>query len=186
MTSSSPPSSFPSLLDRLIEPLPTEAPAPGGATPRPPEVDGVEAVVRDLNELLNTCRGGPLPATLPPRLQRVRRSLYYYGLPDFSASSPHSAKDAEALVALVRQTIETYEPRLTNLVLERVVDGGPGAAERRDATQQGRLRLRISARLQLAPLPDPVGTAVTFDSVIDLLSGRVSVSRTVPLNEGQP
>src|SRR5436305_14373809 len=82
-----------SVFDRLIdtEPMSSREPAPTRAQ----SVRQLrESVRRDLEWLLNTRRVAVPP---PEGLREVNRSVYVYGLPDFSAFSLSSASDQAKL-----------------------------------------------------------------------------------------
>ena len=70
-----------------------------------------DALRRDLEWLLNTRR-----IAVPPdeSLVEVNRSLYVFGLPDFTAFSLSSPKDQAKLVRLLQATLKLFEPRLAN------------------------------------------------------------------------
>ena len=118
------------------------------------------SVRRDLEWLLNTRRIG-----IPPDegLKEVNRSTYVYGLPDLSAISVGSSGDRNRLVRQLTATINTFEPRLTNVrvVLVEAPDSG-----KKD------MRMRIEAMLRMDPVPEPI----SFDTVIELKSGNCRLS----------
>src|SRR5215469_849847 len=80
------------------------------------------AVRRDLEWLMNTRR----IATEPDEsLKEVNRSVYTYGLPDFSRYSVASAADQAKLVRQLTATVKTFEPRLSNVKI--VANEAPAA-----------------------------------------------------------
>jgi type VI secretion system protein ImpF len=73
------------------------------------------AVARDLERLLNTRSRLDFEA-----FSRSAATVVDYGVPDYSARSPVSASDREAVAAVVKQAIALYEPRLSNVSDMRV------------------------------------------------------------------
>lgn len=118
------------------------------------------AVQRDLEWLLNTRRISDEP---DESLKEVNRSVYLYGLPDFSTYTMNSSADRTRLVREVVATIKLFEPRLANV---RIVP-----AEAQDSGFQ-QMRLRIEALLLMDPSPEPV----SFDTVIEMKSGVCRLS----------
>lgn len=112
-------------------------------------------MLRDLEWLLNARQTGE-PARAP--LDELERSIYNYGLPDFSSMSADEAATPTALARQIRREIELFEPRLTDV---RVVFSDEARADRR-------LQFIIQATLLLDPDPE----RVEFDSVLELNSGR--------------
>ncbi len=148
-----------SMLDRLIDREPgSQAEAP---LTRSQSVRILKAAVqRDLEWLLNTRRIFQEP---DEALKEVNRSVYVYGLPDFSQYTMASAADQAKLQKQLLATLKMFEPRLANVRLVPV-----GAPE--SGIQQ--LRLRIEAMLLMDPSPEPV----SFDTVIGLKSGVCRIS----------
>jgi type VI secretion system protein ImpF len=118
------------------------------------------AVQRDLEWLLNTRRISDEP---DESLKEVNRSVYLYGLPDFSTYTMNSSADRAKLVREVVATIKLFEPRLANV---RIVP-----ADAQDSGFQ-QMRLRIEALLLMDPSPEPV----SFDTVIETKSGVCRLS----------
>ncbi len=145
--SDSTPPLLPSVLDRLLDADPTsqvEAP------PYPPAVlrEIRQSVRRDLENLLNTRRFYKLPARDDDPLAL---SSVGYGIPDFTGGSV----DSHVMLAAIRDAIQRFEPRLTNIrvTLE-------DAAESIDRT----LRFRIEATLWIEPLREPVAFRTRWES----------------------
>jgi len=113
------------------------------------------AVRRDLEWLLNTRRIFQEP---DESLKDLNRSLYLYGLPDFSSYTIASASDQAKLVRQLLAAIKLFEPRLANV---RVVP-----MESPEGRFQA-LSLRIDGMLLMDPAPEPI----SFDTVIELKSG---------------
>src|ERR1035438_5178728 len=70
------------------------------------------AVRHDLEWLLNTRR---IADPLPEGLREVEKSVYLYGLPDYSQLSLYNERntaDHDRLAAMIARTIELFEPRI--------------------------------------------------------------------------
>jgi type VI secretion system protein ImpF len=148
-----------SVLDRLIDREPkaqTEAPLSRSQSVRILKA----AVQRDLEWLLNTRRIADEP---DESLKEINKSLYIYGLPDFSQYTMASLSDQAKLIKQILTTIKMFEPRLGSV---RVV---PVEAQESGIQQ---FRLRIEAMLLMDPAPEPV----SFDTVIGLRSGNCKIS----------
>jgi type VI secretion system protein ImpF len=149
-----------SVLERLIDNDPRTS-----SEPQPSRAQSVrqlkDSLRRDLEWLLNTRRIAEPP---DDALREVNRSLYVYGLPDFSAYSLASPKDQTRLLRAVQGTIKLFEPRLANI---RIVDLGSESARTRT------LRLRIEGLLLMDPAPEHV----SFDTVLELSTGQYEVER---------
>ena len=143
-----------SVLDRLIDQEPdtqVEAPLSRAQSVRLLK----SALRRDLEWLMNTRRNFQEP---DESMDEVNRSLYAYGLPDFSTYTMASSSDQSKLLRHLAAAIKMFEPRLANV---RVV------AQESSSTGLQRVRLRIEAMLMMDPTPEPV----SFDTVIELRSG---------------
>ena len=148
-----------SVLDRLIDREPksqTEAPLTRSQSVR--LLKG--AVQRDLEWLLNTRRIFQEP---DESMKEINRSLYMYGLPDFSQYTMASVADQAKLLKQLLNTVKMFEPRLGNV---RIV---PMEVSEKGIQQ---FRLRIEAMLLMDPSPEPV----SFDTVIGLKTGNCKVS----------
>ena len=148
-----------SVLDRLIDNEPkaqTEAPLTRSQSVRLLKA----AVQRDLEWLLNTRRIFQEP---DESLKEVNRSLYTYGLPDFSQYTMASVVDKAKLLKQLVATVKQFEPRLGNVRIVPV-----------ETTETGiqQFRLRIEAMLLMDPAPEPV----SFDTVIGLKSGNCKIT----------
>jgi len=148
-----------SVFDRLIDLEPAnKAEAPMS---RAQSVRVLKAAVRrDLDFLLNTRRIADEPEE---SLREVTRSLYAYGLPDFSTYSMSSPADQSRLLRHLTAAIKLFEPRLANVRIVPVDTPSVGMQ---------RVKLRIEATLLMDPNPEPV----SFDTVIELRSGNCQVS----------
>jgi type VI secretion system protein ImpF len=112
---------------------------------------------RDLEWLLNARRVAEAPAAL----RELNRSVFVYGLPDFSAYSLASSADRARLLADLESSVRLFEPRLDEV---RVV---PLEDERLSHA----VRFRIEALLLVEPSPEQV----SFDTVLELSSGAYQV-----------
>jgi len=148
-----------SVLDRLVDTEPDNSTEV--SVSRAQSVRLLKAAVRrDLDCLLNTRR---IPEEPEDNLQEVNRSLFVYGLPDFSTYSMASPADEARLLRQLLATIKLFEPRLANVRLVQLDSPSPGMQ---------RVRLRIEAMLLMDPNPEPV----SFDTVIELRSGNCHVA----------
>jgi type VI secretion system protein ImpF len=108
------------------------------------------AVIRDLENILNTKRSILLP---PSAYQEVGRSLFVYGLSDFSSENPRNPSVRQQLRTDIEKTVSMFEPRLKNVTVRLEA---PAANERS-------LRFRITGLLVVEPVSEPV----TFDTYFD-------------------
>jgi len=96
---------------------------PNGDPPRPLRILDrpalSESLQRELQRLLNTRR----PAFNSAALAGEEPTVIEYGLPDYSAMYTQNPEDQKRLVALLRSTIERFEPRLRDLKVEAKVLG---------------------------------------------------------------
>src|SRR5438552_1891999 len=99
-----------SVLDRLIDQDPKSSVE--AAPPRAQSVRQLKTSLRrDLEWLLNSRRISPEPESL----RELNRSVYCYGLPDFSAYNISSAKDQNKLIRVLQIAVKLFEPRLANV-----------------------------------------------------------------------
>lgn len=146
-----------SLLDRLLddEPgVPVEARLEESQLLRIMQ----HAIRRDLQNLLNTRYR---IVAWPPELTELDDSLINYGIPDFTAASLNAAEDCDVLVNAIRTAIAFFEPRLSDVQLERV---GHDYVDRT-------FRFRIEAML----LIEEKKHRVQFDSTLESDTGQFSV-----------
>ncbi|HTT60512.1 MAG TPA: type VI secretion system baseplate subunit TssE [Bryobacteraceae bacterium] len=147
-----------SILDRLIDAQPdvSQEAIPTRTQSVRQLKDGLR---RDLEWLLNTRR-----IAVPPEeaLREVNRSLYVYGLPDFTSYALNSPKDQVKLLRFLQTTVKLFEPRLANV---RIVPLEPATAKARI------VRFRIDGLLLMDPAPEHV----SFDTVMELTSGQYEV-----------
>lgn len=117
-----------------------------------------QSVRRDLEWLLNTRR---TPLELDENLEETTRSLFVFGLPDFTGVAAKSPTEQKRLLKEIETAVKLFEPRLIDL---RVTLEPPTAVERV-------LKFRIEARLKVEPTPEPVA----FDTILQLGSGEYTV-----------
>lgn len=110
------------------------------------------AVRRDLEWLLNTRR---IPEQPSESLKELNRSVYVFGLPDFTAFTSSSAADRANLARQILAAIKLFEPRLTDV---RIV-----AVEEAEASIQ-EFRFRIEGLLLMDPSPEPISFDTTVES----------------------
>ncbi len=148
-----------SLLDRLIDddPLQTvESSTIRNITFR--EIK--KAMIRDIENLLNTKRNiTPVPQACPA----VERSVFTYGLKDYSADSPNSSFFRTTLLKDIRNTLTKFEPRLKNTVISF-------------ETTNGKVRT-ISFRISGMLVVDPIKEAVVFDTNFNANRGEYTIDR---------
>jgi type VI secretion system protein ImpF len=151
-----------SVFDRLIDADPRnskEAPPTRTQSIRALR-DGVR---RDLEWLLNTRR-----VAVPPddSLKELNRSVYVFGLPDFTGFSLATPSDRARLIRHLQTAVKLFEPRIAK---PRIIPLETAASDSRT------LRFRIEGLLLMDPEPEHV----SFDTVLQLTSGQYEVK-----NEG--
>jgi len=114
---------------------------------------------RDLEWLLNTRR---IVVPPPESLVELNRSLYNFGLPDFSTYSLNSPKDRNKLVRALETAIAVFEPRLVDVKVTPVDI---------TSTTTRLMRFQIEGLLLMDPAPEQV----SFDTVLQLTSGEYQV-----------
>jgi type VI secretion system protein ImpF len=147
-----------SILDRLIDLNPdvrTDPPANRSQSVRQLKA----SLRRDLEWLLNTRRN---PDEVPETYEELFRSLYNYGLPDVTSMGLNSPRDRQRLLHLVEQTIEIFEPRLTQVRVSAIDNASSGPRI---------LRFQIEGLLKMDPAPEQV----LFDTVLQLNSGEYQI-----------
>lgn len=148
----------PSLLQRLLDDNPEISREPIGD--RFYDVHQMKAVVaKDLEELLNTRREA---LTEPPaEFVEVNKSLWVYGLPDFTSLNLLDPTDCSRIKRSLEGAIARFEPRLERV---RVSMQHPNKNDRT-------LRFKIEAMLRVEPSREPV----EFDTVLQLATQEYSV-----------
>lgn len=147
-----------SILDRLIDDEPdvsTELPHSRGVSMRQVE----KSLLRDLENLLNTRRNILEP---PAAYGELNRSLYTYGLRDYTAENPNNPMVLQNLRREIAQSVALFEPRLKNVVVQ--IDAG---RERRE------LLFRIAGTMMVESFAEPVA----FDIQLDPNRGEYFISR---------
>jgi len=146
-----------SILDRLIDREP-ELPA----EPVPRRLATLnslsEAVLRDLENLLNTRAGVSSP---PDSCQQVQASVLSYGTKDFTSQNPRSDAVRRQIRLEVQRLLLLFEPRLRKVTVR---------LDTAFATERI-LYFRIEALLQVEPLP----AVLTFDTCLDINNGTYSI-----------
>ncbi len=147
-----------SVLDRLID----DDPRNSREVP-PARAQSVrmlrDAVRRDLEWLLNTRQ---VAVTPDEGLRELNRSMYLYGLPDFTGYSLASPGDEARLIRQLQSALKVFEPRLAKV---RLVPLEPVVAKTRT------FRFRIEALLLMDPAPEHI----SFDTVLQLTTSQYEV-----------
>jgi len=147
-----------SILDKLIDNEPEDSSE--SVYSRMANFRDIEAsVIRDIENLLNTRRTILMP---PATHNEVTKSLYTYGLRDFTAENPSSSMVVQKLRREIAQAITLFEPRLKNVVVHI-----ENKAKSRD------VRFRIAGTLVIYPISEPV----IFDTSFDSNRGEYLISR---------
>lgn len=118
------------------------------------------AVIRDLENILNTKRSILLP---PSAYKEVGRSLFVYGLSDFTSESPRNPSVRQQLRMDIEKTISLFEPRLKSVTVRLETPTG----------NERSLRFRITGLLMVEPVSEPV----TFDTYFDANRGEYFISK---------
>ncbi len=147
-----------SVFDRLIDSEPRnskEAPLTRAQSVRMLR----DAVRRDLEWLLNTRR-----IAIPPDegFRELNRSVYVFGLPDFTGISLSNLSDRTKLIRQLQSTVRLFEPRIAKVRIVPLEADGKGSRT---------LRFRIEGLLLMDPEPEHV----SFDTVLQLTSGQYEV-----------
>ncbi|HVN72004.1 MAG TPA: type VI secretion system baseplate subunit TssE [Desulfomonilia bacterium] len=138
-----------SLLDRLIDQEPEVPYEP--VQYRLLDMRQIKAlVIRDLENLLNTRRTIYQPSA---EFIELNKSVFVYGLRDFTSQSTKSATLRKTLRQDIERTIARFEPRLRNVKIQIESDQSGNS-----------LRFRINALLVIEPETEPV----QFDTVFDI------------------
>jgi type VI secretion system protein ImpF len=149
-----------SLFDRLIDTEPYESrevPLSRAASVRMLK----QGIGRDLEWLLNTRRVAEMP---DESVRELNKSVYVFGLPDFTAYSLSSTKDQSKLLRALQSAVKIFEPRLANV---RITSSDAVSAGSRT------LRFRIDGLMMMDPSPEHV----SFDTALELTSGEYKVKR---------
>jgi len=151
-----------SVLDRLIDREPDRSSE--GFVARAQSIRELKAAVRrDLEWLMNTRRIAVEP---DEALEEVNRSVYTYGLPDFTSMSLAARHDKVRLLRSLQAAIKTFEPRLANVRIVPLEAPGVKTAS---------LRFRIEALLLMDPAPEQI----SFDTLLDVTKSEYRIERDV-------
>lgn len=147
----------PSVLDRLIDLDPARS--HDGPKSRATSVRELKASVRrDIEWLLNTrCYLDDEDTTL----DEAKRSVAFYGLPDFTGLSAKNHHEQKRLSKSLETSLKYFEPRFLDLKvsLEPI----------NNVDRQ--IKFRIEARLDIEPAPEPIA----FDTVLQIGSGEFAI-----------
>ncbi len=148
-----------SVLDRLIDREPDVSHEP--VQHRLLGIGQIKAsVVRDMENLLNTRRNiFPIPA----EYAELNKSLFVYGLRDFTSKDPRNQSVKQQLRNDVEKTISRFERRLKNITVHIEV------SDRNERT----IRFRITGLL----VADPVTEPVSFDTYFDINRGEYVIAK---------
>ena len=125
------------LFDRLSDDAPFSGHESGDT-----DLDIQESVLAELSRLLNTRRH------TQPYLGQT--NVLDYGLPDWSEVGRHNAEEQRRLLRTIQSTIQQYEPRLKNVIVEVVKGTGiPGQSVTPESIA---FRIRAELRHDNVPL----------------------------------
>jgi type VI secretion system protein ImpF len=148
-----------SVLDRLMDDEPGVSREP--VQYRYASLGQVKAsVVRDLENLLNTRRN---ITALPREYKQLNRSLFGYGVMDFTTQNPRNPAVQQQLRLDIARTIEVFEPRLQNVTVHVETDN--------DSLQS--VHFRITALLTVESESEPV----SFDTYFDVNRGEYVITK---------
>jgi type VI secretion system protein ImpF len=126
-----------------------------------------KSLLRDLQWLLNT-RQISDPAGEHQDL--LSESIYNYGLPDITMLSADSSETPGRLQQLIEETIERFEPRLSD-VRVTLVRGG--------SSTDRKVEFLIEADLRV----EPESERVEFDTVLEVNSGKFQITSHADAND---
>ncbi len=145
---------LPSLLDRLIDPD-----SGGTLGHRGYSLEQmIDAVRRDLEDLLNTRRTNPW---IGKDFVEVQRSIEAYGIPDLASINAYTPQQQEEIGRMIERIINLFEPRLREVRATMLALKNP---------HERNVRFRVDARLVLDPAPE-----VAFETVLELTTGHASI-----------
>ncbi len=149
----------PSLLDRLTDPT------SGGVLQRKGYSieQMVEAVRRDLEDLLNTRRTNP---NIPATYEETLHSIEAFGIPDLTSLKAFTPQQRQGIARLLEQIIVQFEPRLKDVQVRQV--------ESKDLSRRS-IRFHIFARLLVEPAPE-----VAFETIMELTTGQANIEACMP------
>lgn len=147
-----------SLLDRLIDLDPhsaVEAPLTRQQSLRQLRA----SVKRQVEWILNTVR---TIEEVPACCRELRKSLYFYGLPDITSITLNSSQDEQRLLHAIENAISQFETRLTRV---RVT------SYERMSKQRAAIQFHVEAFLMIDPAPE----RISFDTVLEVFRGSYEV-----------
>jgi type VI secretion system protein ImpF len=119
-----------------------------------------KSLLRDLQWLLNTRQ---ISEPADDSFEFLSESIFNYGLPDITALSADSSETPRRLQRIIEETIERFEPRLSDVRVTAVRTGS--SADRR-------VQFLIEADLRV----DPETERVEFDTVLEVSSGKFQIT----------
>ncbi len=147
-----------SLLDRLIDRDPEAR-----IDPHMSRMESLHqfrrSIKRDLEYLLNTVRNSD---PVPDAFSELKRSVYYYGLPDLNGVALENPQDEARMLRSLEDVISMFEPRLARV---RVT------SYERLSKKKSSLLFHVDAVLMIEPHPEPI----SFDTVLEIAKGSYSV-----------
>lgn len=124
--------------------------------------DMKDRVKRDLQSLLNTRSTSMVAHELSDESVEVQRSVWTYGLPDFTTGAAGDDSERERLRRVIEETIRRFEPRLSRVRVRFV----------RPASEAVRtLHFVIEAELTIHPYVE----AVAFDTMVRPNTSQIEV-----------
>jgi type VI secretion system protein ImpF len=144
----------PSVLDRLLDYEP-EASSESLKSRVRSLKEFKQSIKRDLEWLLNT---RAYAGFVDEKLDEVNKSVFVYGILDFTGISAKSYSEQENLTKVIERAIANFEPRFIDVkvTLEPV-----NSFDRS-------LKFHIEANLNIEPSPEPIA----FDTVLEVGSGE--------------
>jgi type VI secretion system protein ImpF len=149
---------LPTLLDRLTDLAPDQS-SDRSATREQSIRDYRISVQRDVEDLLNTRRTIRTVTTQHPELYV---SVHQYGLSDTTGIGIRTAEGRRTLVESITDTLERFEPRLSQPVVRIVTE---------DSESLSGVRFTVEALLRMSPSPE----VVVFDTFLEVASGAYEV-----------
>ncbi len=118
------------------------------------------SVIRDLENLLNTRRHVDYESS---SFKELSRSVYIYGVSDFTSENPKSQRVRQTLKQDVEKAVAVFEPRLKNVVVH---------LETSEKNERD-LRFRITGLLVTEFDSEPVA----FDTYFDVNRGEYKIEK---------
>lgn len=149
----------PSVLDRLIDKESQRGYDPNRLT---------ETIRRDLENLLNTrltC------IDLRPEFAEVQHSILNYGIPDLSSFDHLTVDQNETLLKVIEAQIAAFEPRLSNIQVNKRPE-----MKDPDANRRSKFTVPIHVHAQLNV--DPYFNEIDFDTMLQITTNHYEVKQT--------